>query len=597
MNKYILHKKKEYNTLSVISYFFKKTYKIKFSYFFYSLFEIILNIFFPVINIFAPLWIVSIIQNKKSLNAVAIVILLVISNNFGYNIAKKWVIENRNKINDIYIKKFNLEINKVTRSIEFRQLENSDFLDKCKQAEKGIEVANGLQGIMDNLILISSNLLIALEVTFIVIKYSTSMIIFFVINIIAVSIINEIICKIEKKYFDKNTNQSRKFDYLTNELVDVKYGKEIRLFNAQPMILKEIEKLEKILTNDERKCCKEISKLSFVSVLVNVLLNVYSYMYLTFSVIRKKMKIGQMLMVIEALFTFSQAFKDIISNAILIDKNIFYLNKYKEFIENVKYEERGGVKNISNSKFELEFVNVSFKYPNEKSYVLKNISMKIENGKKIAVVGVNGAGKTTLVKLICRFYKATKGKILLNGIDINKYDYSEYVKKIGAIFQDFQLLAFTIKENITFDNINDIRLENVIEKVDMDEKIKKYKKKYNTYIFKYFDDDGIEFSHGEEQKIAIARALYKNSTLLIMDEPTSAIDSISESELYQKFNNLTKNITTIFISHRLSSCKFCDEIIVFEEGRIIENGTHRELMDIENGKYKKMYLMQSNYYQ
>ncbi|MBR6649829.1 MAG: ABC transporter ATP-binding protein, partial [Clostridia bacterium] len=244
----------------------------------------------------------------------------------------------------------------------------------------------------------------------------------------------------------------------------------------------------------------------------------------------------------------------------------------------------------------IEFRSVSFKYPGCENYVLKDIGITIKNGEKLSVVGFNGAGKTTFIKLLCGLYLPTEGVITLNGYDIKTIHPALYRKMLGVIFQDFQLFAFSVKENIVLgENYDKQRLEWVIEKSGIKDKIDGLSKSIDTSISKEFDENGIEFSGGEGQKLASARAYYRDAQIVILDEPTASLDPIAESLLYERFNSIMKNKTAVYISHRLASVKFCDNVAVFENGKIVEYGTHDELMEL-GGTYKAMFSTQAEYY-
>ena len=224
--------------------------------------------------------------------------------------------------------------------------------------------------------------------------------------------------------------------------------------------------------------------------------------------------------------------------------------------------------------------------------------MLFRSGEHLSVVGLNGAGKTTFVKLLCRLYDPTDGEILLDGVNIKEYDYSEYMNIFSPVFQDFRLFAFSIKENIVLGNLNDDKdkVDGIIDQVGLKDKVDSLEKGSDTMLFKSFDENGIEPSGGEQQKMAIARALYKKAPVVILDEPTAALDPVAEYDIYRNFDTLVGGKTAIYISHRLSSCKFCDRIAVFSEGKIKEYGTHEELVKIDGGVYSEMFRAQARYY-
>lgn len=279
--------------------------------------------------------------------------------------------------------------------------------------------------------------------------------------------------------------------------------------------------------------------------------------------------------------------------------NAYFLEEVFEFlnIPNTMYQGSLTVEKRNDNDYEIEFRGVSFKYPGSDDFVLKNINMKFKIGTKMAIVGMNGSGKTTFIKLLCRLYDPTEGEILLNGINIKKYDYLDYLNIFSVVFQDYTMFGFTVGENVAMKTDYDETLvKSSLEKVGFTIKLSKMKNGLDTYISHEYDKSGVDISGGEAQKIAIARAVYKNSPFVILDEPTASLDPIAEAEIYSKFNELVKDKTTMYISHRLSSCKFCNEILVFDKGDIVQQGTHENLLKDKDGKYFELWNAQAQYY-
>ena len=249
----------------------------------------------------------------------------------------------------------------------------------------------------------------------------------------------------------------------------------------------------------------------------------------------------------------------------------------------------------SDRQYEVEFRDVSFKYPGSDNYALRHVSMKFKVGRRLAVVGRNGSGKTTFIKLLCRLYDPTEGQILLNGIDIRKYRYDDYMAIFSIVFQDFQLFAMPLGENVaTSASYDRDRARDCLIKAGFGNRLKTVS--LDTHLYKDLDKNGVDVSGGEAQKIAIARALYKDAPFIILDEPTAALDPVAEAEIYSKFNDIAGDKTAIYISHRLSSCKFCDEIAVFDGGQVVQLGTHEDLVADKNGKYYELWHSQAQYY-
>lgn len=276
-----------------------------------------------------------------------------------------------------------------------------------------------------------------------------------------------------------------------------------------------------------------------------------------------------------------------------------FLKVYLEFfdIPNDMYQGSLAVEKRSDKKYDIEFKNVSFKYAGSENYALKNINLSFNVGERLAVVGMNGSGKTTFIKLMCRLYDPTEGEIYMNDFNIRKYDYRQYLDIFSVVFQDYSLLALPLGNNVasaaTWD---EEKAERCLREVGFGERYDNLPKKLETPLYKHFDDEGVNISGGEAQKIALARALYKDVPFIILDEPTAALDPIAEAEIYAKFNEIVGDKTAIYISHRLSSCRFCDKIAVFDNGEIVQVGSHDELLKDQNGKYYELWQAQAQYY-
>ena len=279
--------------------------------------------------------------------------------------------------------------------------------------------------------------------------------------------------------------------------------------------------------------------------------------------------------------------------------NTEYLDMTFRFLDipNAMYQGSLTTEKRSDRQYEVEFRNVSFKYPGSETWALKNVSMKFKVGKRLAIVGENGSGKTTFIKLLCRLYDPQEGQILLNGIDIRKYNYRDYMDVFSVVFQDFQLVSQPLGSNVAGSVVYDeAKVRSALMDAGFGDRLETMPDGLNTQLYKDFSEDGVEVSGGEAQKIAIARALYKDAPFIILDEPTAALDPIAEAEIYSKFNDIVGDKTAIYISHRLSSCRFCDEILVFDDGQIIQQGTHDDLVAAPTGKYHELWHAQAQYY-
>lgn len=382
-------------------------------------------------------------------------------------------------------------------------------------------------------------------------------------------------------------------------LDDDQAGKDVRIFDQRQFIVDElVNKCRmpwlRIVNGTYRLNQRYLS----INLVISTIIGGIIYVFIGVKALAGIISIGSVTKtyasisrIISAVEVLSVSITEIISNNNYLDLLYEYIDLPKEANEGTKVPE------ISNKKWEIEFHDVSFCYPSQKKYALKNLSFKINTNSRIAIVGMNGSGKTTMIKLLCRFYNPTSGYITLNGVDIKEYEYNSYIKLFSVIFQDFQILAFSVGQNVATSIAYDAeRVWKALKMAGVADRVCTMPLQLEHPIYKNYDENGIDVSGGEAQKIAIARAIYKNAPIFILDEPTSALDPTAEAEIYNKFNEIIHNKTALYISHRLSSCKFCDEIVVFHKGVMIQKGKHSELILDEKGKYYELWNAQAQYY-
>ena len=339
--------------------------------------------------------------------------------------------------------------------------------------------------------------------------------------------------------------------------------------------------------------------LTVASAVFSVLFTAAAYLFVCLKALAGAFGAGSVAQYVAALTALAGHLRQLIICSGNVRSNAPFLRDLFDFLDapNEMYQGSLTTEKRSDRKYEIEFRDVSFRYPGAKEWALRHLSLRFTVGKKLAVVGPNGSGKTTFIKLLCRLYDPTEGAILLNGIDIRKYNYKEYMDVFSIVFQDFQLLAFSLGQNVAAAAEYDrARAEKALRQAGFGERLDRMAQGTETCLFRDFDDKGVEVSGGEAQKIAIARALYKDAPFLILDEPTAALDPVAEAEIYEKLNDMVGDKTAIYISHRLSSCKFCDEIVVFDAGRIVQQGAHAALLADESGEYAKLWNAQAQYY-
>ena len=326
--------------------------------------------------------------------------------------------------------------------------------------------------------------------------------------------------------------------------------------------------------------------------------NALCYIFVVIKASYGAFEVGNIVQYVGALTLLVQSFGELVNADSENRIYTVHLEKLFEYLDIPNKKQTGGLKVEGVSDHCIEFKNVSFKYPGSDVYVLKNINARIDMGKKQAFVGANGAGKSTFVKLLCRLYDPDKGVILLDGKDIREYDHGEYLKLFSFVFQDFKLFSFPLGQNLAADTVYEKeKVEDCIKQVSLYERLQSMKDGTDTYLYKDISPEGIDVSGGEAQKIALARALYKDAPIIVLDEPTAALDPIAEAKVYSDFSDIIKNKTAVYISHRLSSCRFCDEILVFEKGEIVQKGSHDKLVKNTDGKYYELWNAQAQYYE
>ena len=329
-----------------------------------------------------------------------------------------------------------------------------------------------------------------------------------------------------------------------------------------------------------------------------------AYVFVCLKALRGAFGVGGVVQYVSAIIALSGGLSMLIGTLGDLKNNTSFLRTVFEFLDIPNKMEREDiaapakvVTQNSGKGYDFEFRNVSFKYPGQEDYALRNVSMTFHIGQRMAVVGTNGSGKTTFIKLLCRLYDPTEGEILLNGIDIRKYNYHEYMQLFSVVFQDFKLFSFELGQNVAGSrNVDLEKAKQCLCYAGFGNRLDKLSAGLSTVLYKDFDENGISISGGEAQKIALARALYKDAPFLILDEPTAALDPIAEFEVYSRMNQMIGEKSAVFISHRLSSCRFCQDIVVFHEGRLIQRGRHDELVGDKSGKYYELWNAQAQYY-
>lgn len=385
--------------------------------------------------------------------------------------------------------------------------------------------------------------------------------------------------------------------YLINEHISVKNKAEI-MINHLTNLFEKYYQLNFYNLNFYLEFGKYQGSLYGVYELLLALFSALTYLYVVSMTFQGFITIGSVLLYAGAIQQMSENISKSLTAFSYINFHMGYLEQYINFIDDQETLPSGSlpIEKRNDQVYEFTIKDVNFSYPDTEISVLEDINLTFKVGEKMAIVGRNGSGKTTLIKLLTRLYQPTKGQILLNGIDIQKYDFNEYTQIFAPVFQDFGTFAFSVAENIDFNQeVDGKRIDSVIERIGLTDRIAKLKDGLATKL-ENDNHEGVKFSGGESQKLAIARALYKDAPFVILDEPTAALDPFAEAEIYEQFDSLVQGKTTIYISHRMSSCRFCDRIVVLKGGQIIEDGNHQSLLDLQ-GEYYELYTAQAEYYQ
>lgn len=377
-------------------------------------------------------------------------------------------------------------------------------------------------------------------------------------------------------------------------------GKEIRMYHQGPIYESFFKKSEYQVEKTMGDINQTVNRVSVISVVLSYLILSFTYLWIIGKTLNGAISTGAVIqytgassLLIREMPAFLEKLTEFINNSVGLEQLFDFLD-----MKSTRHQGTLPVEKRLDNQYTLEARNVSFKYPGTDQFILKDINLSLSAGEKLAIVGMNGSGKTTFIKLICRLYDPTEGQILLNGIDIRKYNEQEYLSLLSVVFQDFHLYGFELGENVaTSSEIDEDRIVTSLNHSGFSKRLASLKDGLKTYLYKEYDENGIEVSGGEAQKIAMARAIYKQAPIVILDEPTAALDPLSEYEMYTRFADVTGSRTTIYISHRLSSCRFCDSIAVFDEGRLVQLGSHQELVRQSEGKYYDLWQAQAQYYQ
>lgn len=500
-------------------------------------------------------------------------------------------------------------------SLDFADLENAKIQQKRQEAEENLYMfGNGLAQLVwgtSALARASVNILasIAMTITLFVSKSGNNVIdnpvwILIVLVCIALGGLSNSKATIKEnnvflKWCKDTVWFNRAFMFFGNELyMNPEKAKDVRIYEQNRIAEKVLDKLIQHDSENQIGIFK-MSVYPAVAYVIIGLANAVCYLFIAAKAFFGAFGVGNIVQYVAVLSRLGEGLQELMY--ILSDNEVYctHLQKLYEYLDlpNPMYQGSLTVEKRDDNEYYVEFRDVSFRYPNTDAYALRHVNLKFKVGEKLAVVGMNGSGKTTFIKLMCRLYDPVEGEILLNGVNIQKYDYDEYMSLFSVVFQDFRLFSFSLGQNVSASvSYDGDKVRECLKKAGFGARLQSMPNGIETFLYKDFDADGVELSGGEAQKIALARALCKDAPFMILDEPTAALDPPSEYEVYSKFNEIAGSKTAVYISHRLASCRFCNKIAVFHAGEVIQKGTHEELLADRKGKYYELWNAQSQYY-
>ncbi|MCL2771726.1 MAG: ABC transporter ATP-binding protein/permease [Oscillospiraceae bacterium] len=583
--------------IALILYFVKTSYSISKSYIWGMIFSSIIGIIAGYNFIIMPKFFIGELMNLKRINVIALYLVIFVSIIFiTKNISD--IISNMMEIEKTkLLKGLQNIIDRSIMEMDYEHIEDPKILDLREQVMESIH-GDFFYRMFDCLTSIVTESINLISLGILISFLNPIIIVILVLIVLMNNIFNK---KINETTFfwDKIFGVfNRRLGYFHSITNDFSIGKDSRIYDIKGLLNDEFDDFNKKSYEANMRGMKK-SGLFYGLISINEQIQLLIvYIYITYKVFTGVIGIGGFSMYVSAASQFGKSIFRIMDSFVGFRLISNYIDMYMQLLKLGENKKRGGLKIVDTDDICIEFRNVSFKYPRAEQYTLKNINITVYPHEKLSVIGENGAGKTTFIKLLCGLYRPTSGEILVNGINITELDYESYIQKISAVFQDFKLFACSIKENIAFDDFNndEEKIIGTLNKSGILEKINTLSNGIDTQLYKYFDENGIELSGGENQKLVISRAIYKNSPVIVLDEPTASLDPYAEYEIFSKLNDISQGKTVIFISHRLSSCRICDKIAVFHKGEIVQYGTHDELIGFPDGKYYEMYTAQAQYY-
>ncbi len=589
--------------MKAMMHFIKLAWKTAPDYMLVMVFQSILNAGRMILNVYLPKLLIDELTGGKDVKMIILYVGLVIFNIVGMqlvnNIINRYVYVKRERV-ALYMRR---AMSKKIMNIEYSYIEDPYYLDLKERAVFAINNQGAIENTIRSVANVLTSMITLIGLLVIMATLGPVLIIALFVGLAMMLGFYGLISKTMIWFQQNLIPVNRRYGYYFNLSMGKEAQKEIRLYGMEPMITKTINDVNHDICSTFGKMMGKVGVSTGLMQVVSVLIAAFSYVYVGIRTVSDKfgriLSLGDLTMYVTSAISFASSMGQTGESVVSLFQEASFLKPYLEFM-NIPEE----VKEKGKEKFEgeigsIEFRDVTFTYPKAEKPVLKNISFKVEKGQKISIVGLNGAGKSTLVKLMCRMFKPDSGEILVNGRNILDFEYNSYMAKISAVFQDYGIFNFSIRENISCvpegDDIE--KINRLVKEVGLKEKVDELPNGIESRFGKEYDEEGIEMSGGQAQKIAIARALYKKDAgMVILDEPASALDPIAEAEIYEKFNNLVEDKTAFYISHRMSSSVFCDRILIIDGGTVADFDTHENLMKKTDSLYYKLFNAQAENY-
>ncbi|MGN1155162.1 MAG: ABC transporter ATP-binding protein [Agathobacter sp.] len=561
-----------------------------------------------ILNVILPMFLVDELTDARRVEMLLLYAGFIVANNVGMTLLTK-MLTRLSSVREVQVQEGMMKLmSEKIMNLEYSYLENPTYLDLKEKAVFAIDNQSAISNLIYFAAQVLSKAFTLIGLISILVTLGPVLIVVLAISIVFMLYIYSRVSKYQMNVMQEVIPINRRFGYYLNLAMGKEVQKDIRLYDMEDMITKRVITFTHdscdLFATMQIKMGKAMGQMAAVSEGVAAFSYGYVGIRTVSTILGPRLTLGALTMYVSAAINFSAMVTKFGESIIMMLQFMGYLDPYMEFMALAEETKQTGKEPFTGEVKTVEFRNVTFTYPNAEKPVLKNVSFEIHQGEKISIVGLNGAGKSTLVKLICRMYQVDSGEILINGKNILDYEYLSYMNTISAVFQDYRLFNFSIAENISCENVRDdknadagvARIEQLIDEVGLREKVSELPQGIESRFGKEYDEDGIEMSGGQGQKIAIARALYKKASMVILDEPASALDPIAEAEIYEKFNSLVEDKTAIYISHRMSSSVFCDKILIIDGGTVADFDTHENLMKKTESLYYKLFMSQAENY-